>query len=62
MAEPTGESGVTVNDLIRLAEYVRKQQNRTRRGRRIKKVTAFASLPFGAGLIVPDDWWKGNSR
>lgn len=26
------------------------------------EVAAFASLPFGCGLIVPEDWWRGNSR
>lgn len=51
-----------VDALITLAEYIRKTENRKRRRRTMKKATAFASLPFGAGLIVPEHWWKGNSR
>ncbi len=51
-----------VQAAILLAEYLRKQENRKRRGRRWKKAAAFATLPLGAGLIVPEDWWKGNSR
>lgn len=56
MAEPS------IDELIRLAEYIRKQQNRTRRTRTAKKAAAFVSLPFGLGLAVPDHWWKGNRR
>lgn len=53
---------LTVDELIRLTEYLDKRARRVRRRRTAKKAAAFASLPFGLGLAVPDDWWKGNRR